>query len=165
MPAATIEAPISPPNSACDELEGSPSSHVSRFQMIAPISPAKITTGVTRVSSTSPLEIVLATSTDRKAPTRFSTPAIATAAFGLSAPVAMDVAMALAVSWNPLVKSKISAVATTTTTMRVRSTRAPLLDAAPVGAVRGESIPQDSRPMSARATGPGRGRHQRPGEQ
>ena len=39
-----------------------------------------------------------------------------TAAFGLSAPVAIDVAMALAVSWNPFVKSNASAV--TTTTMR-----------------------------------------------
>ena len=86
---------------------------------MAPTRPAKMTTGVILVSSTSPLEIVLATSTERKAPTRFSTPAMVTATFGLSAPVAIDVAMALAVSWKPLVKSKTSAVTTTTTTMTV----------------------------------------------
>jgi hypothetical protein len=39
--------------------------------------------------------------------------AIATAVLGRKAPVAIDVAMALAVSWNPLVKSKTSAVTTT----------------------------------------------------
>jgi len=36
---------------------------------------------------------------------------------GPSAPVAIDVAIAFAVSWNPLVKSKTSAVATTTRTI------------------------------------------------
>ncbi len=51
------------------------------------------------------------------APTKFRIAAIATATFGLSAPVAIVVAMALAVSWNPLVKSNASAVATTSATM------------------------------------------------
>ena len=37
----------------------------------------------------------------------------ATAALGASAPLAMDVAIALPVSWKPLVKSKASAVITT----------------------------------------------------
>ena len=110
-----------PPNSACDELEGSPSSQVTRFQRIAPQSPAKITTGVILVSSTSPLEIVLATWMERKAPTRFRAPAMITAVRGLSAPVAIEVAIALAVSWKPLVKSKANAVTMTTTTMTVRS--------------------------------------------
>ena len=36
-----------------------------------------------------------------------------TAAFGESAPLAMEVAMALPVSWNPLVKSNARAVITT----------------------------------------------------
>jgi hypothetical protein len=40
---------------------------------------------------------------------------------GRSAPVAIEVAMALAVSWKPLVKSKISAVSTTTTTITATS--------------------------------------------
>src|SRR6185312_16905630 len=114
-PAATNVAPIRPPMRACDELEGSPSSHVSRFHKIAPTSPAKITAGVILVSSTNPLEIVLATWTDKNAPTRLRTPASRTAVRGRSAPVAIVVATALAVSWNPLVKSKASAVRTTTT--------------------------------------------------
>jgi len=97
-PAATIVAPINPPNRACDELDGSPSSHVSRFHRIAPHRPAKMTVGVIFPSSTSPLEMVLATCTDRKAPTRFNTPAMSTAWRGFSAPVAIDVAIALAVS-------------------------------------------------------------------
>jgi hypothetical protein len=98
VPAATSVAPIRPPNSACDELDGSPSSQVSRFHKIAPHRPAKITVGVILASSTSPLEIVLATWIDRNAPTRFNTPAMRTAVRGFSAPVAIDVAIALAVS-------------------------------------------------------------------
>src|SRR5215203_7407414 len=91
-PEATQVAPMSPPINACDELEGNPTSQVNRFHTIAPTSPAKITVGVILVSSTSPLEIVLATSTERNAPTRLSTPASSTAVRGLSAPVAIEVA-------------------------------------------------------------------------
>jgi hypothetical protein len=65
-----------------------------------------------------PPDIVLATLTERNAPTTFSMPAMATATLGFSAPVAIEVAMALAVSWKPLVKSKASAVRTTMTTIR-----------------------------------------------
>src|SRR3954451_7178146 len=112
-PPATQVAPISPPNSAWEELEGSPRNHVTKFHRMAPTSPAKITTGVMSFSSTSPPEIVLATWTDRKAPTRLRQAAIATAVLGRNAPVAIDVAMALAVSWKPFVKSKARAVTTT----------------------------------------------------
>jgi hypothetical protein len=97
-PAATQVAPIKPPTSAYDELDGNPTSQVSKFHKMAPIRPPKITTGVILVSSTSPLEMVLATVTDRNAPARLSTPEMATATLGFSAPVAIDVAMALAVS-------------------------------------------------------------------
>ena len=45
-----------------------------------------------------PLPMMVATATDRKAPTRLRIAEIPTAIFGLSARVAMDVAMALAVS-------------------------------------------------------------------
>ena len=114
-PAATQVAPIRPPINACDELEGSPTSQVSRFHTIAPTSPAKITVGVIFVSSTSPLEIVFATWTERNAPTRLRTPAMSTAVRGFSAPVAIEVATALAVSWKPLVKSNANAVTMTTT--------------------------------------------------
>ena len=72
-------------------------------------------------SSTRPLEMVLATSVEMNAPTRLRTADSATATFGLSAPVAMDVAIALAVSWNPLVKSNTRAVMITTTTRKDRS--------------------------------------------
>ena len=116
-PAATSVAPMRPPINACDELEGSPNSQVNRFHKIAATSPAKITVGVIFVSSTSPLEIVFATWTDRNAPTRLSAPARITAVRGRSAPVAIVVATALAVSWNPLVKSKAKAVTTTTLKM------------------------------------------------
>jgi hypothetical protein len=71
---------------------------------------------VTRASSTIPPEIVLATSVDRNAPTRLSAPEIATATRGDNAPVATEVAIALAVSWKPLVKSNARAAITTTTT-------------------------------------------------
>ena len=64
-----------------------------------------------------PWEIVLATSVESSAPITFSTAATSTARLGVKAPVATEVAMALEESWNPLVKSKTSAVATTTTTM------------------------------------------------
>jgi hypothetical protein len=64
-------------------------------------------------SSTIPPEMVFATAVDRKAPTMLSTAEMATASFGRSAPVAIDVAMALAVSWNPLVKSNANAVTIT----------------------------------------------------
>lgn len=60
---------------------------------------------------------VRATSTERKAPTRLSTPASSTAVLGFSAPVAIDVAIAFPVSWKPLVKSKASAVAMSSTKM------------------------------------------------
>src|ERR1700753_465311 len=97
-PAATSEAPMRPPNSACDELDGSPSRQVTRFHMIAPSRPAKITTGEILVSSTSPLEIVLATSTERKAPTTLRIPAIRTAGFGLCAAVGLEGALGGAVA-------------------------------------------------------------------
>jgi hypothetical protein len=48
---------------------------------------------------------------------RLSTADNPTATFGIRAPVAMEVAIALPVSWKPLVKSKASAVRTTTIKM------------------------------------------------
>ena len=92
-----------------------PSSQVSRFQMIPPARPAATTASVTLLTETRPLAIVAATARDRKAPTKFRTPEMATATRGGSAPVAMDVAIAFAVSWKPLVKSKPRAVITTST--------------------------------------------------
>src|ERR1700722_14103755 len=112
-PAAAMVEPTTPPISACDELEGIPKNHVSRFQAIPPARPAKTTVSVTSLVSTNPLAMVAATLKERKAPTRLRTPDIATATRGDRAPVAIDVAMALPVSWNPLVKSNANAVMTT----------------------------------------------------
>jgi hypothetical protein len=83
---------------------------------MAPTRPAKIMVGVTSASFTMPPEMVFATSVDRNAPATFSTAAISTATFGLSAPVATEVAIALAESWKPLVKSKNNAVMITNET-------------------------------------------------
>ncbi len=117
-PAAASVEPITPPIRACDELDGMPSSQVIRFQMIPPARPAATTVRVTRLVSTRPLAIVAATVSDRNAPTRLSTPDRATATRGSSALVAMDVAMALPVSWKPLVKSNPRAVMTTRTSTK-----------------------------------------------
>ena len=112
-----------PPNSACDELDGRPSSHVNMFHVIAPIRPAKISGrnafGFISSSRMIPCEMVCDTSVERKAPTRFRMAASSTATLGLSAPVAIGVAIALAVSWKPFVKSKNSARTITSTTIRV----------------------------------------------
>ncbi len=102
MPIPAMAAPIRPPKSAWEELDGRPLSQVIMFQRMAPISPAKMMSGVIgrrpAPSLMMPPETVLATSVERNAPTRFSTAAKATAVLGLMAPVAMGVAMAFAVS-------------------------------------------------------------------
>ena len=100
---------MTPPMRAFEELDGMPNSQVMRFQMMPPASPAATTVSVTSPVLTRPLAMVAATARDRNAPTKFSSPEIATATRGDSAPVAIDVAIALPVSWKPLVKSKTSA--------------------------------------------------------
>src|SRR5947209_5238970 len=87
IPAPTHTAPISPPNSACEELEGSPISQVARFHRIAPTSPAKMIAGVASLSLTIPLEMVWATFVDRHALARLSTQLMSAAAVTLWASV------------------------------------------------------------------------------
>ena len=41
-PIAASPAPINPPNSACEELDGMPNSQVNRFHRMPPMSPAKM---------------------------------------------------------------------------------------------------------------------------
>ena len=109
-----------------------PNSQVSRFHRMPPIRPAKMMVKPVEASmpgSSCPVleswtrstEVVtvMATSTERNAPTRFSRPASTTAVLGFRAPVAIEVAMALPVSWKPLVKSNASAVAIRITKMIV----------------------------------------------
>ena len=81
-PAAAIVEPITPPMSACEELDGMPKSQVSRFQMIPPARPAATTVSVTSPVFTRPLAIVAATASERNAPTRLSRPDKATATRG-----------------------------------------------------------------------------------
>ena len=81
---------------------GSPRHQVSRFQAIAPMSAADTTAGVVVFSSTRPAPMVLATAVPANAPMKLNAVAMPSAASGLSARVATDVAIALAVSWKPL---------------------------------------------------------------
>lgn len=89
-----------PPNRACEDDEGRPKYQVTRFQVIAPMRAAKRIpipfepSGV----SISPSLTVLATPLPRKAPARFITAAMASAARGVRARVDTDVAMAFAES-------------------------------------------------------------------
>src|SRR3954471_19907308 len=116
-PSATNAAPISPPISACDELDGRPAHHVARFHAIAPTSPANTTVVVTAPASTMPDPTVAATFSEMNAPAKFRIADKATAKRGDIARVDTDVAIAFAVSWKPFVKSNASAVTTTITRM------------------------------------------------
>src|ERR671935_2228829 len=111
----TSAAPTRPPISACDELDGRPNHHVSRFQAIAPASAAISVCCVARFASMRPLATFFATAVVTKGPARFATAATSTATRGVTARVPTEVAIAFAVSWKPLVKSKPSATTTTTT--------------------------------------------------
>ena len=113
VPEATTVAPTTPPISACEDEDGSPNHQVPRFQVIAPTSPPNTTLGVITSPLTMPSATVAATFSEMKAPMKLRIAAIVTASLGLSAPVAIVVAIAFAVSWNPFVKSKPSAVTTT----------------------------------------------------
>jgi hypothetical protein len=97
-PAIARTAPAVPPVRQCDEREGSAHHQVRRFQAMAPISPPSITGEVTAVASTMPPARVAATCVEIMAPTTFSTAAPASATFGGTAPVEMQVATALAAS-------------------------------------------------------------------
>src|SRR6266545_4218343 len=72
-----------------------------------------------------PDPIVLATAVPERAPTKFRIAAMRIACQGARTRVAMTVAIAFAVSWKPLMKSKITAA--TRTRMRI-APRSPMLD-------------------------------------
>src|ERR1051326_2012703 len=115
--AAPMPAPQRPPMSACVELLGKPRYQVMRFQQMAPRRAAMITTSPALKSRV--LAIVFETlawknATVTTAPTRLKVADSSTAAWGEIARVETDVAMALAVSWKPLVKSKPTAMAIVT---------------------------------------------------
>ena len=121
QPCAMIAEPMTPPISAWLELEGNPRYHVTRFQVIAPTRPARRMSRVITSGSTIPLAMVAATLKEMNAPTKLRMAAMATAARGESARVETLVAIELAVSWKPFVKSKNNATATT-----ARSVKSPI---------------------------------------
>src|SRR5215211_6562955 len=121
-PALAIPAPANPPIRACEEEVGRPSHQVRKFQATAPTSPAKITASLTTSGSTV-LPTVLATAVwkTRKA-MKLKKAAHRTASRGVSTRVETTVAIELAASWKPLVKSNTSASRTMATTeTRARS--------------------------------------------
>src|SRR6266700_4164192 len=93
------------------ELEGMPYRQVTRSQTMAASRAATTRSWVASAGGTIPLPTVEATAVPVRAPTTLRTPAISTA-------VATEVAMALAVSWKPLMKSKTRAMATIRTSVR-----------------------------------------------
>ena len=106
---------------------------------------------------------VTATSTERKAPTRLRMPARRTAVLGFSAPVAIDVAIAFPVSWNPLVKSNASAVAISSTRMIISALMA-LIPFPQTSIVRSPIALGHSCPVAVPQVHAGHPRWVRPGE-
>ena len=92
------------------------------FQLIAPMSAARIVSCVASPVSMIPWPTVFATAVVTNAPARFASAATVTACRGVSARVETEVATAFAVSWKPFVKSKASAVRMTTTRSRSSTT-------------------------------------------
>ena len=90
---------------------------------MAPTRPANTTCRVMRSAATMPLAIVAATFSERNAPTKLRIAAIRIATRGGRARVEMEVATTLAVSWNPFVKSNVSAAPTTSARSRSEDTR------------------------------------------
>src|SRR3954470_12865962 len=102
---ATRAAPARPPMRACEDDDGRPNHQVMRFQPVAPTRAAATShSPLTPVgASMMPEPIVAATLPPKKAPNRFAIAAIASATRGVRARVEIEVAMALAASWKPLV--------------------------------------------------------------
>src|SRR5699024_893103 len=113
-PAAAIAAPAIEPINACEELLGIPKYHVIKFHAIAANSAAKITADPFSKANGSTISFVIVFATPVKviAPAKFITDAKIIARLGVSALVETDGAIAFAVSWKPLIKSKITARAT-----------------------------------------------------
>ena len=85
--------------------------------MIAPTSPASTTSSVIASGLTMPVATVAATAKKKNAPMKLRIAELKTATRGESARVETLVAIEFAVSWNPFVKSKKSAVTTTATSV------------------------------------------------
>src|SRR5438105_12051678 len=93
-PAAATAAPANPPTSACDEEDGIPPSHVTRFQTIAPTRPAVTTASVIPSGVTTFFPIVFATASgNTRYAMKLKNAAHATAANGESTRVETTVAI------------------------------------------------------------------------
>src|SRR5512140_1199048 len=101
-PALATPAPNSPPISACDDDDGMPSAHVTRFQTMAPTRAAKITCASTIAGSMMPVPMVWATCSPKtmKA-TKLKKAAQNTAYCGRNTRVETMVAIELAASCKP----------------------------------------------------------------
>ena len=106
VPAATRDAPTSPPTRACDELDGSPNHHVSRFHAIAAVTaaPTAVTVASAGNSTTPPTVSATAVPTS-SGPAKFPAAARISACPGRAARVATSAAIEFAESWKPLVRS------------------------------------------------------------
>jgi len=108
QPELATAAPTSPPTSVCEELDGSPSHHVSRFHAIAAIRAAAMTVKLMTSGLITPFPIVVATLRGNITKAiKLKKAAIVTAAIGDSTLVETTVAIEFAESWNPLMKSNI----------------------------------------------------------
>ena len=102
-PADTPTAPITPPIKACEEEDGIPHIQVNKFHIMAPSKAAHIMEeSIKSGDKTISPPIVLATPVDTKAPKKLRTAVIKIAFLGEIARVETEVAIALAVSWKPL---------------------------------------------------------------
>jgi hypothetical protein len=100
--------PTKPPTSVCDELDGRPSHHVIRFQIIAADTAEVIRVRLMTLVSITPFPIVVATLRGKiKNARKLKIAANATAEIGDNTLVDTTVAIELAESWNPLMKSNI----------------------------------------------------------
>src|SRR5512132_2963376 len=125
-PALAIPAPANPPMMACEEEVGRPSHQVVRFQEMAPTSPANTTASLTTAGSTV-LPTVLANLVwNTKKARKLKLAAQITAIRGVRTRVETTVAIELAASWKPLVKSNTSA--SRTMAMTLKRTRSGMLD-------------------------------------
>lgn len=110
IPPLATAAPRYPPRSACEELVGSQSHQVIRFQLMAPRSAQNITIGVTNDISIIPFPIVLATAVPTtNIAKKLKEAAQSTASLGERTRVATTVAIEFAESCIPFVKSKTKA--------------------------------------------------------
>ena len=101
-PDLATAAPTIPPTRACDDELGRPRYQVSMFQKMAAMSADATRLLVTKVGSTMPLPMVLATAVVRKAPAKFRVADSRMAWRGERTRVDTTVAMALAASCMPL---------------------------------------------------------------